>query len=240
MTVIPQRYKGESKRERVEEMFDSIAPKYDLLNKVLSGGVDRGWRKKAINQLIPIAPKQILDIATGTADLALEAVRLNPTSIVGVDISNKMLDIGRLKIQKKSLSNLIKLTQGDSENLPFEKNSFDAITVAFGVRNFEHLEIGLSEMNRVMKPNGMTVILEFSQPTQFPIKQFYNFYSKSIMPTIGQMLSKERSAYEYLPESVKAFPYGNAFLDVLKRTGFKDVKCIPLTFGIASIYTARK
>jgi demethylmenaquinone methyltransferase/2-methoxy-6-polyprenyl-1,4-benzoquinol methylase len=240
MTVLPQRYKGESKRERVEEMFDSIAPKYDLLNKVLSGGVDRGWRKKAINQLIPIAPKQILDIATGTADLALEAVRLKPTSIVGVDISNKMLDIGRLKIQKKSLSNLIKLTQGDSENLPFENESFDAITVAFGVRNFEHLEIGLAEMNRVMKPNGMTVILEFSQPTQFPIKQFYNFYSKSIMPTIGQMLSKERSAYEYLPESVKAFPYGNAFLDVLKKTGFKDVKCIPLTFGIASIYTARK
>lgn len=240
MTVIPQRYKGESKRERVEEMFDSIAPKYDLLNKVLSGGVDRGWRKKAINQLIPIGPKQILDIATGTADLALESVRLNPTSIVGVDISNKMLDVGRLKIEKKSLSNLIKLTQGDSENLPFENESFDAITVAFGVRNFEHLEIGLSEMNRVMKPNGMTVILEFSQPTSFPIKQFYNFYSKSIMPSIGQMLSKERSAYEYLPESVKAFPYGSAFLDVLKRTGFKDLKCIPLTFGIASIYTARK
>lgn len=240
MTVIPQRYKGESKRERVEEMFDSIAPKYDLLNKVLSGGIDRGWRKKAIDKLIPIAPKQILDIATGTADLALEAVRLNPTSIVGVDISNKMLDVGRLKIQKKSLSNLIKLTQGDSENLPFDNDSFDAITVAFGVRNFEHLEIGLAEMNRVMKPNGMTVILEFSQPTKFPIKQFYNFYSKSIMPSIGQMLSKERSAYEYLPESVKAFPYGNAFLDVLKRTGFKDVKCIPLTFGIASIYTARK
>jgi demethylmenaquinone methyltransferase/2-methoxy-6-polyprenyl-1,4-benzoquinol methylase len=240
MTVLPQRYKGDTKRERVEEMFDSIAPKYDLLNKVLSGGIDRGWRKKAINQLVPIAPKQILDIATGTADLALEAVRLNPTSIVGVDISNKMLDFGRLKIQKKSLSNLIKLTQGDSENLPFESESFDAITVAFGVRNFEHLEIGLSEMNRVLKPNGMTVILEFSQPTQFPIKQFYNFYSKSIMPTIGQLLSKERSAYEYLPESVKAFPYGNSFLEVLKRTGFKDVKCIPLTFGIASIYTARK
>jgi demethylmenaquinone methyltransferase/2-methoxy-6-polyprenyl-1,4-benzoquinol methylase len=240
MTVLPQRYKGDTKRERVEEMFDSIAPKYDLLNKVLSGGIDRGWRKKAINQLIPIAPKQILDIATGTADLALEAVRLNPASIMGVDISSKMLDVGRLKIQKKSLSNLIKLTQGDSENLPFESECFDAITVAFGVRNFEHLEIGLSEMNRVLKPNGMTVILEFSQPTQFPIKQFYNFYSKSIMPTIGQLLSKERSAYEYLPESVNAFPYGNAFLEVLKRTGFKDVKCIPLTFGIASIYTARK
>ena len=240
MTVIPQHYKGTNKRERVEEMFNSIAPRYDLLNRVLSGGIDKKWRRNAIDQLISIQPKKILDIATGTADLALESVRLSPLEIIGLDISNNMLNIGRDKIKQRSLDNLIRLDQGDSENLPYTDNYFDAITVAFGVRNFENLEKGLSEMYRVLKPNGMIVVLEFSQPTSFPIKQFYNFYSKYILPTIGSLISKERSAYEYLPESVKAFPYGNKFLDVLTKVKYKDTKCLPQTFGIASIYTARK
>jgi demethylmenaquinone methyltransferase/2-methoxy-6-polyprenyl-1,4-benzoquinol methylase len=240
MTVLPQRYKGESKREKVEQMFDSIATRYDLLNRVLSGGIDKSWRKKAINQLLPIKPQHILDIATGTADLALEAVRLNPEKITGVDISAGMLEIGREKIKAKHLSELITLQQADSEKLPFSDNSFDAITVAFGVRNFEHLEIGLGEMLRVLKPGGMVVILEFSQPTKFPVKQGYNFYSKYILPGIGQLISKERSAYEYLPESVSAFPFGEKFTGILQQVGYADTKCIPLTFGIASIYTGRK
>jgi demethylmenaquinone methyltransferase / 2-methoxy-6-polyprenyl-1,4-benzoquinol methylase len=240
MTVIPQRYKGTGKRERVEDMFDSIAPRYDLLNRVLSGGIDRSWRKKAIDQLVPLQPKYILDIATGTADLAIEAMRLHPEKITGVDISNKMLEIGREKLIAKHLNHKIVLEQGDSEHLNFADNSFDAITVAFGVRNFENLETGLKEMLRVLKPGGMVVILEFSQPTNFPVKQVYHFYSKYILPTIGQLLSKERSAYEYLPESVKAFPYGLNFLEVLEKSGYRNTKYTPLTFGIASIYTAGK
>ena len=240
MTVIPQRYKGASKRERVEAMFNSIAPRYDLLNRVLSGGIDRSWRKKAIDHLRDLQPKKILDIATGTADLALACVHLSPSEIIGLDISNNMLEIGREKIKQRNLQNLIRLDQGDSENLPYNDNYFDAITVAFGVRNFEHLEVGLSEMYRVLKPGGKVVVLEFSQPTSSPIKQIYSFYSKYILPLIGQLISKERSAYEYLPESVKVFPYGDQFLEVLTKVNFKDSKCFPQTFGIASIYTARK
>jgi demethylmenaquinone methyltransferase/2-methoxy-6-polyprenyl-1,4-benzoquinol methylase len=165
---------------------------------------------------------------------------LNPAKITGVDISAGMLEIGREKIKAKHLSELITLQQADSEKLPFSDNSFDAITVAFGVRNFEHLEIGLGEMLRVLKPGGMVVILEFSQPTKFPVKQGYNFYSKYILPGIGQLISKERSAYEYLPESVSAFPFGEKFTGILQQVGYADTKCIPLTFGIASIYTGRK
>jgi demethylmenaquinone methyltransferase / 2-methoxy-6-polyprenyl-1,4-benzoquinol methylase len=240
MTVIPQRYKGTSKRERVEEMFDSIATRYDLLNCVLSGGIDKSWRKKAIQQLAELQPERILDIATGTADLAIESMRLKPKEIIGVDISNRMLDIGRHKIMAKGYQGIIRLEQGDSESLQFPDGHFDAITVAFGVRNFENLEKGLKEMHRVLRPGGMAVILEFSQPTRFPVKQFYNFYSFKVMPRIGQLISKERSAYEYLPESVSAFPYGKKFLEILTKTGFSNTKCIPLTFGIASIYTAVK
>lgn len=240
MTVIPQRYKGTSKRERVEEMFDSIATRYDLLNRVLSGGIDKSWRKKAIQQLAELQPQRILDIATGTADLAIESMRLKPKEIIGVDISNRMLDIGRYKIMAKGYQGIIRLEQGDSESLQFPDGHFDAITVAFGVRNFENLEKGLKEMHRVLRPGGMAVILEFSQPTRFPVKQFYNFYSFKVMPRIGQLISKERSAYEYLPESVSAFPYGKKFLEILTKTGFSNTKCLPLTFGIASIYTAVK
>lgn len=240
MTVIPQRYKGTSKRERVEEMFDSIATRYDLLNRVLSGGIDKSWRKKAIHQLAELQPQRILDIATGTADLAIESMRLKPKEIIGVDISNRMLDIGRHKIMAKGYQGIIRLEQGDSESLQFPDGHFDAITVAFGVRNFENLEKGLKEMHRVLRPGGIAVILEFSQPTRFPVKQFYNFYSFKVMPRIGQLISKERSAYEYLPESVSAFPYGKKFLEILTKTGFSNTKCLPLTFGIASIYTAVK
>ncbi|MBK7885832.1 MAG: bifunctional demethylmenaquinone methyltransferase/2-methoxy-6-polyprenyl-1,4-benzoquinol methylase UbiE [Bacteroidetes bacterium] len=240
MTVIPQHYKGSTKRERVEEMFDSIATRYDLLNKVLSAGIDKSWRKKAIDELIAIKPNAILYIATGTADLALECMRLKPAEIIGIDISNKMLDIGRHKIMAKGYQGIIRLEQADSEQLPYDDARFDAITVAFGVRNFEHLEEGLKEMYRVLRPGGKVVILEFSQPDRFPVKQFYNFYSYKVMPKIGQMLSKERSAYEYLPASVSAFPHGKNFLSILTKTGFKDTKSIPLTFGIASIYTGIK
>jgi demethylmenaquinone methyltransferase/2-methoxy-6-polyprenyl-1,4-benzoquinol methylase len=240
MTVIPQHYKGSTKRERVEEMFDSIATRYDLLNKVLSAGIDKSWRKKAIDELIAIKPNAILDIATGTADLALECMRLKPAEIIGIDISNKMLDIGRHKIMAKGYQGIIRLEQADSEQLPYDDARFDAITVAFGVRNFEHLEEGLKEMYRVLRPGGKVVILEFSQPDRFPVKQFYNFYSYKVMPKIGQMLSKERSAYEYLPASVSAFPHGKNFLSILTKTGFRDTKSIPLTFGIASIYTGIK
>lgn len=240
MTVIPQHYKGTGKRERVEEMFDSIATRYDLLNRILSGGIDRRWRKKAIAELEELKPQRILDIATGTADLALEGTRLRPAEIIGIDISNKMLDIGRHKVMERGYQRIIRLEQGDSEHLQFPDNHFDAITVAFGVRNFENLEAGLSEMYRVLRPGGKVVILEFSQPTRFPVKQFYRFYSYKIMPAVGQWISRERSAYEYLPESVSAFPYGHKFLALLTKTGFMHTKCQPLTFGIASIYTAQK
>ena len=240
MSVIPQHYKGSSKRERVEEMFDSIASRYDLLNKVLSGGIDKSWRRKTINKLIEVQPQSILDIATGTADLAIESMKLKPREIIGIDISNKMLDIGRYKIMEKGYQGIIRLEQADSENIPYSDNRFDAITVAFGVRNFEHLEKGLAEMYRVLKPGGKVVILEFSQPPQFPVKQFYNFYSNYIMPRVGQLLSKEKSAYEYLPASVAAFPYGKKFTALLTKTGYRDTKVQSLTFGIASIYTGLK
>lgn len=240
MTVIPQNYKGSSKRERVEDMFDRIAPKYDLLNKVLSVGIDKGWRKQMVAELKSLQPKTMLDIATGTADVAIACMQLQPSHITGVDISALMLAEGQKKIEGLGMAQQITLQQADSENLPFADNSFDAITVAFGVRNFQHLDKGLSEMLRVLKPNGKVVILEFSQPEKFPIKQFYNFYSKYILPTIGQLVSKERAAYEYLPESVAAFPYGQEFVKIMNYNNFVNTKCVPLTFGIASIYVGSK
>ncbi len=240
MSVIPHHYEGSTKREKVEQMFDSIAPKYDLLNRVLSGGIDKSWRKKLIALLSKENPKSILDIATGTAELAIAAASLNPQKIIGIDISRQMLEIGRIKIKEKNLDSLIELTYADSEQLPFGDNSFDAITVAFGVRNFEHLSIGLKEMYRVLKPGGVCFVLEFSQPQSFPIKQFYNFYSKYILPLAGQLFSKQRAAYEYLPESVKAFPYNEAFLKIYNEAGFINTKHYKLTFGIAAIYEGRK
>ena len=238
--ITPYKESSLSKKEQVAQMFDAISGNYDGLNRVISFGIDVKWRKKVVQFVAASKPKMILDIATGTGDLAILMANTTAEKIIGLDISAGMLAIGTKKIAAKHLSEKIEMLLADSEKIPFQDNTFDAITVAFGVRNFENLEIGLAEILRVLKPNGMIVVLEFSQPTSFPIKQFYNFYSKYILPTIGSLISKERSAYEYLPESVKAFPYGNKFLDVLTKVKYKDTKCLPQTFGIASIYTARK
>lgn len=232
---------SESKKSQVSQMFNRIAPYYDFLNRLLSLGIDTIWRKRAIDQLRPDTPKVILDVATGTADVALEAARqLSPERIVGLDISNEMLDIGRQKVSKKGLDPVIELIEGDSENLMFPDNTFDAITVAFGVRNFENLELGLREMNRVLKPGGQLVVLEFSQPQVFPFKQLYNFYFRNVLPTVGKLTSKDPRAYRYLYESVQAFPNGQAFMNILQTTGYKPKQCIPLTLGICSLYTGTK
>lgn len=242
MTNIVTPYKNQttSKKEQVAAMFDNIAPKYDFLNQLLSLGIHKGWRRKAIRLLETQKPKTILDIATGTADFAIEAMKLNPTKVVGVDISEGMLKLGRDKINKLGLQNKIELKSGDSESLPFSDNSFDAITVGFGVRNFENLEKGVADIYRVLNPDGMLVILEFSKPIHFPVKQVYNFYFKYVTPFVGKLFSKDSSAYTYLPESVNAFPAGEEFLKILNNAGFKETKAISLTFGIASIYIARK
>ena len=230
-----------SKKSQVSNMFDQIAPYYDMLNRVLSLGIDVRWRKRAIRELAGQPVAHLLDVATGTADLALEASRqLRPQRIIGLDLSNEMLEIGRGKVRRRQLDQTIELVQGDSENLPFADNTFDAITVAFGVRNFENLEQGLREMQRVLKVGGKVVILEFSKPRAFPFKQLYNFYFRNILPTIGKISSKDPKAYRYLYESVQAFPDGQDFMDILDQTGYKPKRCIPLTLGICSIYTAEK
>ena len=232
---------GGSKKQQVSNMFDNIAPYYDFLNRFLSLGIDTIWRTKAINTLKESDPKIILDVATGTADVALEITRtLKPEKVIGLDISREMLDVGQKKIERKGKDTIIELQQGDSENLPFEDNTFDAITVAFGVRNFENLEKGLAEMQRVLKPEGKLMVLEFSKPRIFPFKQLFNFYFKYILPFIGKITSKDPKAYRYLYESVQAFPDGEKFLSILKKQGFKSYQCIPLTLGICSIYLGRK
>lgn len=231
----------EDKKGQVSKMFNKIAPYYDFLNRLLSLGIDTIWRKKAIDQLKNEQPKFILDVATGTADVALETVkRLHPDKIIGIDISTEMLEIGRKKISKRGLDTVITLQEGDSENLPFADNTFDAITVAFGVRNFENLEKGLLEMRRVLKTNGKLVVLEFSKPSIFPIKQLFNLYFKYLLPLIGRLTSKDPRAYQYLYESVQAFPDGNDFVNILSKTGYKSNQCIPLTLGICSIYSGQK
>jgi demethylmenaquinone methyltransferase/2-methoxy-6-polyprenyl-1,4-benzoquinol methylase len=240
MSVVPYKDKDGSKREQVAEMFDNISPKYDLLNHLLSGGVDIYWRKKAIKLLRKQQPKVILDIASGTGDFAIEALSLNPDKIIGVDISEGMLAVGREKVKKLGKQNIITLQSGDSENLAFQNNYFDAVIVSFGVRNFQNLLAGLTEMNRVMKSDGTCVVVEFSKPRSFPFKQLYNFYFKYILPLIGKTVSKDSSAYTYLPESVQAFPDGEAFLEIFKKAGFQNTKCIPLTFGICTIYIGQK
>ena len=240
MTVVPYKDKQGSKKEQVASMFDSISGKYDFLNHFLSMGIDITWRKKAIKMLKKDQPKQILDIATGTGDFAIEALALNPDKVTGVDISEGMLSVGREKMKKKGLSDKIELFSGDSEQLQFEDNKFDAVIVSFGVRNFENLEKGLSDMHRVLKPGGKTVILEFSKPKTFPFKQLYSFYFKWILPKIGNTISKDQAAYTYLPESVREFPDGKNFLQILDKVGFKETKCKPLTLGISSIYVGTK
>lgn len=229
-----------SKKEQVEDMFNSIAHKYDFLNRFLSMGIDKGWRKKAISYLKPLAPKKILDVATGTGDLALEAMKLNPDQIIGLDIAEQMLVYGREKIAAKGWTDKIQMIKGDSEELPFADNNFDAITVAFGVRNFQNLAKGLKEMNRVLKPGGRLVVLEFSKPAGFPYKQVYNFYFTYILPLMGNMVSNSKNAYTYLPESVKHFPEGAEFAAFLKDAGYKNIMVKPLTFGTCSLYIADK
>jgi demethylmenaquinone methyltransferase/2-methoxy-6-polyprenyl-1,4-benzoquinol methylase len=240
MTVVP--YKGDhtGKKEQVAKMFDNISGRYDFLNHFLSLGVDRIWRRKAIRQLEGNRPKLILDVATGTGDFAVEALRLNPDKIIGIDISEGMLEVGRKKMIKHGFYPKIELRSGDSEKLPFEENKFDAIIVAFGVRNFENLERGLREMLRVLKPGGKVVVLEFSKPTVFPFRQLYHFYFKFILPKIGRWVSHDSAAYTYLPESVQAFPDGKEFIAILSDLGYKHTACTPLTFGISSLYTGIK
>lgn len=229
-----------SKKEQVRTMFNNIAGKYDFLNHFLSAGVDYSWRRKVIRILKKHQPKKILDVATGTADLAIAEAKLNPEAVIGVDIADQMLDYGRKKIADKRLEKIITLENGDSENLRFESHTFDAVTVAFGVRNFENLDKGLQEMYRTLNTGGIAVILEFSNPKRFPVKQVYNFYFRNILPLAGRIISKDRSAYTYLPESVNAFPDGEDFLERMHRAGFKDTSARRLTFGIASIYTGVK
>jgi demethylmenaquinone methyltransferase/2-methoxy-6-polyprenyl-1,4-benzoquinol methylase len=238
--IKPDQTSEASKKEQVEEMFNDIAQRYDFLNRFLSMGIDRGWRKKAINSLRPINPKLILDVATGTGDLAIEALKLNPDKVIGVDISELMLDVGREKLIKLKLEECIELRKGDSENLRFENNHFDAITVAFGVRNFENLQLGVDEMYRVLKPGGRIAILEFSKIKTFPFNHLYNFYFTNILPFFGRIISNSKNAYTYLPESVKHFPEGKDFTAYLDRSGFKQTNIQPLTFGICSLYTAVK
>lgn len=243
MAVVPYKEREENKKAQVADMFNSISPKYDLLNHVLSLGIDILWRKKAIKilQKHHPSPNHLLDVATGTGDFALEAMStLSPKQITGVDISEGMLAVGRRKVEKLGLSKQITLKLGDSEDLPFEDNTFDSVIVAFGVRNFENLEQGLSEIYRVLNKNGTLVVLEFSKPEVFPFKQVYNFYFSSILPLIGKVVSKDNAAYTYLPESVQAFPYGQAFVQILQKLGYKSIICKPLTFGISSIYVGHK
>lgn len=241
MTVVPYKEDDAAKKAQVAKMFDSISWRYDLLNHLLSLNVDVYWRKKAMRELKALNPKLILDVATGTGDLAIQAVKsLDPEKVIGVDISMGMMDIGRKKIEQKGLGKKIELRRGDSENLPFEENKFDAVICAFGVRNFENLEKGLTDMFRVVKPGGKVVVLEFSKPDRFPFKQFYGLYFRYVVPIVGRMVSKDRAAYDYLPESVHAFPRGKAFIEILDRIGYKNTACKPLTFGISSIYIGTK
>lgn len=239
-TVTPYNKDQQSKKEQVEEMFDNIAFRYDFLNHFLSAGIDKSWRKEAIRFLAPKNPKVIADIATGTGDFALEAIKLNPTKVIGIDISRKMLDVGEKKASAKNLQNTIFFEQGDSENLSYPDNTFDAITVGFGVRNFENLEKGLLEIKRVLNKNGSLVILEVSKPTNPFISFVYTFYFHFLLPTIGRIFSKDSRAYTYLPESVEAFPRGTQFTELLERLGYCKVSYKPLTFGICAMYTAEK
>ncbi len=238
--VTPYSDAADSKKEQVTQMFDNIAPSYDLLNRALSLGIDVSWRRKAVSLLKDYQPARILDIATGTADFALEAAKLQPREIIGIDIAHQMLAIGREKIRKVQLHPMISLIGGDAENLEFPGDYFDAITIGFGVRNFENLEKGLQEVHRVLKPGKACVILEPSYPTRFPLKQLFAIHFRIITPLIGKIISGDHSAYQYLPESVKAFPTGKEFVDICHQIGFSKAKYLPLTFGICALYLLEK
>ena len=240
-SVVPDQASGLSKKQQVAGMFDSIAYRYDFLNRFLSAGIDVTWRKNAIKELKSANPKIILDVATGTADVAIMAVKiLEPQKITGIDISDGMLDFGRKKIAALGLEKTIQLVNGDSETINFADNTFDAVTVAFGVRNFENLEKGLGEIKRVLKPGGKLVVLEFSKPKAPVIKQVYEVYMKVVAPGVGKMFSKNRSAYKYLDESIKKFPEGKNFISILDNLGYRNTYCKPQSLGICSIYCGEK
>ncbi len=238
--ITPYKNSELGKKQQIAQMFDTISNEYDDLNRVISFGIDIKWRNKVVQIVAEKNPENILDIATGTGDLAINLTRTKATQIIGLDISEGMLEVGRKKILKKQLHKTIDMVVGDSENLPFDADTFDAITVAFGVRNFENLEVGLAEILRVLKPGGIFVVLETSVPTKFPFKQGYYLHNKIVLPLVGKLFSKDKVAYSYLSESASKFPYGNAFNNILDKTGFTSSKAYPQTFGVATIYTATK
>ncbi|CAA0220463.1 bifunctional demethylmenaquinone methyltransferase/2-methoxy-6-polyprenyl-1,4-benzoquinol methylase UbiE [Tenacibaculum maritimum] len=239
-TIKPYKNSELGKKEQVAKMFNNISKDYDGLNRVISFGIDISWRKKVVSLVGKNNPKKILDIATGTGDLAIMLAKTNPDKIIGLDISEGMLEVGKQKILNAKLADTIEMVVGDSENMPFDNDTFDAITVSFGVRNFENLDKGLKEIKRVLKPGGTFVVLETSNPTKFPFKQGYQFYTSFILPFIGKLFSKDKVAYSYLSESANSFPFGKEFNNILEKNGFKNAKNQPVTFGVASIYTSTK
>ncbi len=238
--VKPYGNENTSKKEEVAEMFNNISKRYDFLNHFLSLGIDKIWRRKAVNMLRPLKPQRILDLASGTGDFAIESLKLNPTEIVGMDISEGMLEVGRVKMKTKGYDKVISMRLGDSEDLPFEDGYFDALTVGFGVRNYENLEKGLAEMLRVVRKGGKIVILEFSKPKKFPVKQYYAFHSRYIIPFFGKRISKDKKAYAYLPESVAAFPEGEELKEILRKVGYLNVESKLVSGGIATIFSGDK
>lgn len=239
-SIKPYNIADKSKKEEVAEMFDNISGSYDFLNRSLSMGVDIAWRKKTVRLIKNSGAKKVLDIATGTADLAIMMVKNGIEEVQGVDISAGMLQVGQKKIEQLKIDGQIKLTQADSEQLPFDDNTFDAASISFGIRNFENPVKGMEEIRRVLKPGAGLYILEFSKPTQFPFKQFFAFYFRFILPVWGKIISKDNSAYSYLPESINVFPHGKAFTDLMEKAGFKQAKQNKLAFGVASLYVATK
>ncbi|WP_158840734.1 bifunctional demethylmenaquinone methyltransferase/2-methoxy-6-polyprenyl-1,4-benzoquinol methylase UbiE [Polaribacter sp. L3A8] len=239
-TIKPYKDSELGKKEQVAQMFDNISENYDGLNRVISLGIDVKWRKQVVKIVGQNNPKQILDIATGTGDLAIMMAALNPDRIVGLDISEGMLEVGKQKIAKENLSDKIEMIVGDSEEMPFANDTFDAITVSFGVRNFANLEKGIKEIARVLKPTGVLVILETSNPTKFPFKQGYKLYTNLFLPVVGKLFSKDKVAYSYLSETANSFPFGEAFNNILQKNGFTHTEDTPVTFGVATIYTASK
>ena len=240
MSDIPPIGIVEGKKPHIERMFNSIAPRYDVLNRMLSGGVDQQWRRVVMKEVLDSQPQRLLDVATGTADLALMAARKGVPQVIGVDIADQMLEVGRRKVSKADLDRRVELLNGDAEKLPFSDRQFDVATVAFGVRNFEDLAAGLHQIHRVLRPGGKLIVLEFSRPRVFPVKQLYAFYNRFILPAVGRLVSGDSGAYTYLPESIAVFPEGDEFLNWMEEAGFTQRKARRLTFGIASVYVGHR